>query len=82
MNIVSKAIPVMVVGGGLLALNSIFSVSAGENGIVFNYLNGKFNTKLYREGYHFRIPVITSPIIYETRTRFIEETAETSNRDL
>lgn len=29
-----------------------------------------------------RLPFITRPIIYETRTRFLEESAETNNRDL
>lgn len=29
-----------------------------------------------------RIPFIQKPIIYETRTRFIEESTETNNRDL
>ena len=44
MNIISKVVPAMAIGGGLLVLNSIFYVSAGENGIVFNYLSGKFSS--------------------------------------
>lgn len=54
---------------------------AGENAVVFNYLTGSF-TSAYQEGYHVRWPVITKPIIYETRTRFVEETATTANKDL
>ena len=28
------------------------------------------------------MPIISKPIIYETRTRFLEDSAETNNRDL
>lgn len=57
-------------------------MKAGENAVVFNYLTGSFNKHTYSEGYHLRLPVITTPIIYETRTRYIEETSNTANRDL
>ena len=66
MNFITKGIPILALGGGLLAYNSIFYVSAGENGILFNYLTGKFTNKTYREGYHLRIPIVSTPIIYET----------------
>lgn len=56
-------------------------VKTGENAVVFNYLSGKFSES-YHEGYHFRVPFITKPVVYETRTRFIEENATTANRDL
>ena len=57
-------------------------MKAGENAVVFNYLTGKFNKGVYSEGYHLRLPVITTPIIFETRTRYMEETSNTANRDL
>ena len=69
-------------GLGYLLKSSLFLVSAGENAIIFNYLTRNFSTQPLREGYHFRIPIITSPLIYETRTRFLEESADTNNRDL
>ena len=50
--------------------------------MIFNYLTGQFSKTTYTEGYHLRIPVITTPIIYETRTRFIEESSTTANKDL
>lgn len=50
--------------------------------MVFNYLTGTFAKHTFSEGYHLRIPVITTPIIFETRTRYIEETSSTANRDL
>lgn len=50
--------------------------------MVFNYLTGKFNKRVYSEGFHLRIPVITHPFIFETRTRYMEETSNTANRDL
>ena len=50
--------------------------------MVFNYLTGKFHPKTYIEGYHIRVPIISKPIIYETRTRSIEENSKTNNRDL
>ena len=62
--------------------NSIFYVGAGENGIVFNYLTGTFNSQIYKEGYKLKIPWITKELIYQTRTQFLEETATTANRDL
>ena len=49
---------------------------------MFNYLTGNFSKKTYSEGYHLRIPVVTTPIVYETRTRFIEESSTTANKDL
>lgn len=68
--------------GGLVSANkSIFYVSAGENGIVYNYLTKKFSTN-FREGYHLILPYITKPIIFETRTRFVEESSSTANKDL
>ena len=57
-------------------------MNAGESAIVFNYLTGKFSSSPSREGYHLKLPFITRVIIFETRTRFLEETANTSNRDL
>lgn len=69
-------------GGFYLVKNSVFLVSAGENAIIYNYLTRSFSTKPLREGYHLRIPLITTPIIYETRTRFLEDSTETNNRDL
>ena len=54
---------------------------AGENAVVFNYMTGSFSSSQH-EGYHLRWPLITKPVIYETRTRFIEENATTANRDL
>lgn len=57
-------------------------MKAGENAIVFNYLTKKFSSKPSREGYHLKVPFITRVIIFETRTRFLEESASTSNRDL
>lgn len=71
-----------LLGAGLFAVgNSIFYVSAGENGIVYNYLTKSFSTN-YKEGYHVRIPLVTRPVIFETRTRFLEESSTTANKDL
>lgn len=61
--------------------SSVFYVSAGENGIVYNYLTKSFSTN-YKEGYHIRFPFITRPIIFETWTRFVEESSTTANKDL
>lgn len=49
---------------------------------MFNYLTGKFNKGVFSEGFHLRLPIVTTPIIFETRTRYIEETSNTANRDL
>jgi hypothetical protein len=73
---------VSLIGLGTYALaSSVFYVSAGENGIVYNYLTKSFSTN-FKEGYHIRIPLITRPIIFETRTRFVEEASTTANKDL
>lgn len=58
------------------------AVKAGENAVVFNYLTGKFGKRVYSEGFHLRLPIVTTPIIFETRTRYVEETSSTANRDL
>lgn len=50
--------------------------------MVFNYLTGKFSKTVYSEGFHLRLPIVTTPIIFETRTRYVEETSSTANRDL
>lgn len=83
MNIGTKLISnVGLLGLGLLGLSSsIFYVKAGENGIIYNYLTKGFSTN-FREGYHIRIPLITKPIIFETRTWFVEESSSTANKDL
>ncbi len=83
MNIAPKIIGNLgAIGAGLLLVgSSVFYVSAGENGIVYNYLTKSFSTN-YKEGYHIRLPLITRPIIFETRTRFLEESSTTANKDL
>lgn len=83
MNIPTKLLSnVGLLGLGLISLgSSVFYVSAGENGILYNYLTKSFSTN-FREGYHIRIPFITRPIIFETRTRFVEESSSTANKDL
>lgn len=71
-----------LLGLGIVSLgSSVFYVSAGENGILYNYLTKTFSTN-FREGYHIRMPFITRPIIFETRTRFVEESSTTANKDL
>jgi regulator of protease activity HflC (stomatin/prohibitin superfamily) len=83
MNISSKLISnIGLLGLGVYSVaTSVFYVSAGENGIIYNYLTKKFSTN-HIEGYHVRIPFITRPIIFETRTRFVEESSSTANKDL
>lgn len=83
MNISSKLISnIGLLGLGLASVgSSVFYVSAGENGIVYNYLTKQFYAG-YKEGYHMRVPFITKPIIFETRTRFVEEASSTANKDL
>lgn len=61
---------------------SMFYVKAGEKGIVFSYLTGEFNARTYDEGFHLKLPWVTSSIIFETRNRILEETATTANKDL
>ncbi len=71
-----------LLGAGVLAVgSSVFYVSAGENGIVYNYLTKSFSTN-FKEGYHIRIPFVTRPILFETWTRFLEESSSTANKDL
>lgn len=83
MNISSKLLSnIGLLGVGLASIgSSVFYVSAGENAIVYNYLTKSFSTN-FREGYHIWIPFITRPIVFETRTWFVEESSSTANKDL
>ncbi len=83
MNISSKLFGnIGLLGLGLASIgSSVFYVSAGENAIVYNYLLKSFSTN-YKEGYHIWIPFITKPVTFETRTRFVEESSSTANKDL
>ena len=56
-------------------------VKAGEKAVLFNYLSGSFSNT-FNEGYHLRLPFITRAVVYEVRTRYLEENAQSANKDL
>lgn len=67
--------------GGLL-LAGLFQVKPGEQAVVYNYLRGDFAARTLKEGYHWRLPLATRAVIFDTRSKNHQEFAVTSNRDL
>ena len=54
----------------------------GEQALVYNYIRGDFSKQTYREGYHWRMPIISRSIVFDTRSKNHQESATTANRDL
>lgn len=67
---------------GAVVLGGLFQVKPGEQGIIYNYLRGDFSAGTLKEGYHWRLPLLTRAVIFDTRSRSHQEFAVTSNRDL
>lgn len=61
--------------GGLLATlgvvgnNFIFIVDGGERALLFDKTRG-LQDKVYKEGMHFKIPIIQVPRYFEIRDRY------------
>lgn len=69
--------------GGTIFLNSFFfTVDAGQRGIMLDRVFKGIKEKIYSEGMHFYIPLMQSPIIYETRLRPKTVASHTGTKDL
>eukprot|EP01128_Nolandella_sp_AFSM9_P005260 TRINITY_DN2512_c2_g3_i1.p1 TRINITY_DN2512_c2_g3~~TRINITY_DN2512_c2_g3_i1.p1 ORF type:complete len:341 (+),score=96.74 TRINITY_DN2512_c2_g3_i1:85-1023(+) len=80
-----KIWPIAAAVGGLVSIaalyKSVFTVGAGECGIVFNKLTGT-RPKTYTEGLNFLFPFIESPIIYNIRPQAHDFRTFTGSQDL
>jgi len=65
-----------------LASSCLYVVDAGHVAVVFDRLFGGTKAQTYREGIHWRLPVLQYPIHYEIRTRPANIQSETGSRDL
>lgn len=63
------------------AVNSIYSVNAGERAVMFNRVVG-VKPGVVGEGTHFRVPWFDTPIIYDVRTRPHTIKSLTGSKDL
>lgn len=84
--VASRGAPLVVggsvlVGGGYLASNSIYTVDAGHIGIKYSRMSGVGATP-YREGLHFMLPWFERPVIFDVRARPHTTTSLTGSKDL
>lgn len=56
-------------------------VESGHRAIKFNRISG-VGAEIYSEGYHFAVPILERPIIYDIRTRANSITSLTGSKDL
>lgn len=71
----------VLLGGGYLAKNAMYTVDAGHRAIKYNRLTG-LGKDSYREGLHFLLPWFERPIIYDIRARPHTMSSLTGSRDL
>ena len=65
----------------LIVKNSYFYVQPGSNTIIFNKISGTSN-KVYREGYHLKLPFLEETIEYNVRMADEEFYTECASKDL
>eukprot|EP01087_Luapelamoeba_hula_P005632 TRINITY_DN1567_c0_g1_i1.p1 TRINITY_DN1567_c0_g1~~TRINITY_DN1567_c0_g1_i1.p1 ORF type:complete len:330 (-),score=57.16 TRINITY_DN1567_c0_g1_i1:113-1048(-) len=69
------------VGVSALAYNSIYTVSGGEKAIIYSRWDG-VHDEVYGEGWHFRVPWLHQPEIFNVRTRATTIPSLTASKDL
>lgn len=84
--VTQKAAPLLagagvLVGGGYVASNAVYTVDAGHMSVKYNRLSG-IGSATYKEGVHFLIPWFERPIIFDVRARPHTLTSLTGSRDL
>ncbi|KRX07703.1 hypothetical protein PPERSA_11252 [Pseudocohnilembus persalinus] len=74
-----------ILGGTLFGLYMVdqcrFTVNPGHTALMFNRFGG-LSDRLYREGWHLRIPYFQVPIIYNIQTNLKQIPASTANKDM
>jgi len=65
-----------------LASSCLYVVEAGHTAILFDRLQSGTRPDVYKEGLHWKIPILQYPIMYEIRTRPANIQSETGSRDL
>jgi prohibitin 1 len=69
-------------GAGLLFGSSfMFIVNPGEAAIKFNSVRGGVKKDVYKEGLHFKLPLVDNIIRYDTRIKPVDITSITSTKD-
>lgn len=71
----------VLVGGGYLLNNSVYTVEAGHVAVKYSRLGG-IGTSTFREGVHVRIPWLERPIIFDVRARPHTMSSLTGSADL
>lgn len=71
----------LVLGGGYLAKNAVYTVDAGHRAIKYNRITG-LGSESYREGVHFLLPWFERPIIYDIKARPHTMSSLTGSKDL
>lgn len=72
---------VVLLGGGMLISNSLYTVDGGHRSILFSRLGGLKDT-VYKEGLNFKVPWLHKPIIYNIRATPHRTTSLTGSKDL
>jgi prohibitin 1 len=70
-----------IVAAGLLANSFLFTVDGGECSVIYDKIRG-VQPKIYKEGMHFKIPILQQPITYEIRCRPKVISSMTGTRDM
>lgn len=72
----------LMLGGGILALNSsLFNVDGGHRAIMYSRLGG-VQSQIYNEGTHFAIPWFQTPYIFDVRAKPRNVASLTGTKDL
>jgi hypothetical protein len=68
-------------GVGYVLYSSIFTVDPGRRAIIWSMIGG-LKDQVYGEGFHFRIPYIDRPIMFDVRTRPRKIESMTGSKDM
>jgi prohibitin 2 len=72
----------LVVGGGVYGVSEcIYSVDGGHRAIIFSRWSG-ISKEIYEPGYHFRMPWLHKPIIFDIRDRASHITSHSGSKNL
>lgn len=71
----------LLLGGGYVASNAVYTVDAGHVAIKYHRLSGIGNST-YREGVHFLMPWFERPITFDVKARPNSLTSLTGSKDL
>jgi prohibitin 1 len=75
-------VPGAIFGAAMVAKFTTFTVDGGQRALMFNYMRGGLQDRIYEPGTHFYLPGVTFFTILPVRARPRVEVAATGTKDL